>query len=68
MYFFQDTVTGLLPAGHDNFHAWIRDNVYSIKSVWALALAYRKIGADLDEDRAKVCMMYSDIVDSRTSY
>jgi len=45
-------VTGLLPAtpGHD--HAWVRDNVYSIMAVWALALAYRKT-ADLDEDKAK---------------
>ena len=41
----QDPVTGLLPAhqieGCEN-HAWIRDNVYSISAVWALALAYRR--------------------------
>ena len=24
-------------------HAWVRDNVYSISVVWALALAYKKI-------------------------
>ena len=30
----------------------MRDNVYSILAVWALALAYRK-NADMDEDRAK---------------
>ena len=22
-------------------HAWIRDNVYSVMAVWALAMAYR---------------------------
>lgn len=36
---------------HDH-EAWVRDNVYSVSSVWALALAYRKT-ADVDEDRAK---------------
>jgi phosphorylase kinase alpha/beta subunit len=50
----QDPVTGLLPSnpGATNQHAWVRDNVYSVLAVWALALAYRK-NADLDEDRAK---------------
>jgi len=45
-------VTGLLPASPTNNHAWIRDNVYSIMSVWALSMAYKK-NADMDEDRAK---------------
>ena len=40
----QDPVTGLLPAhqiaGCED-HAWIRDNVYSVMAVWALAMAYR---------------------------
>ena len=45
-------MTGLLPSSEENSHAWVRDNVYAILSVWALALAYRKT-ADLDEDRAK---------------
>lgn len=45
-------MTGLLPATPNHPHAWVRDNVYSILSVWALALAYRK-NADMDEDRAK---------------
>ncbi|XP_076326518.1 putative phosphorylase b kinase regulatory subunit alpha isoform X3 [Tachypleus tridentatus] len=48
----QDPVTGLLPSGVHTDHAWVRDNVYSIMAVWALAQAYRK-SADLDEDRAK---------------
>lgn len=43
----QDPVTGLLPAStavtvHGDYtHAWVRDNVYSILAVWALACAYR---------------------------
>uniref|UniRef100_A0A8C7S112 Phosphorylase b kinase regulatory subunit n=1 Tax=Oncorhynchus mykiss TaxID=8022 RepID=A0A8C7S112_ONCMY len=48
----QDPVTGLLPASGDQPDAWVRDNVYSILSVWALSLAYRK-NADRDEDKAK---------------
>ncbi|XP_013790763.1 probable phosphorylase b kinase regulatory subunit alpha, partial [Limulus polyphemus] len=48
----QNPVTGLLPSGAHTDHAWVRDNVYSIMAVWALAQAYRK-SADLDEDRAK---------------
>ncbi len=44
----QDPVTGLLPAStaitaHGDYtDAWVRDNVYSILPVWALALAYRR--------------------------
>jgi len=44
----QDAVTGLLPAStavnaHGDYtDAWVRDNVYSILSVWGLALAYGK--------------------------
>ncbi len=45
-------MTGLLPASLDQSHSWVRDNVYSILSVWALSLAYRK-NADRDEDKAK---------------
>lgn len=48
----QDPVTGLIPSHKQDDHAWVRDNVYSILSVWALSMAYRK-NADLDEDRAK---------------
>uniref|UniRef100_A0AAR2KAP1 Phosphorylase b kinase regulatory subunit n=1 Tax=Pygocentrus nattereri TaxID=42514 RepID=A0AAR2KAP1_PYGNA len=47
-----DPVTGLLPASKEQPDAWVRDNVYSIISVWALSLAYRK-NADRDEDKAK---------------
>jgi len=48
----QDPVTGLLPAStavnaHGDYtDAWVRDNVYSILSVWGLALAYRKHNPD----------------------
>uniref|UniRef100_A0A673AY53 Phosphorylase b kinase regulatory subunit n=1 Tax=Sphaeramia orbicularis TaxID=375764 RepID=A0A673AY53_9TELE len=48
----QDPVTGLLPGSTEMPDAWVRDNVYSIVSVWALSLAYRK-NADRDEDKAK---------------
>ena len=47
----QDANTGLV-SDHENGHAWIRDNVYSILSVWALSLAYKKY-SDYDEDRTK---------------
>ena len=49
--FVQDPNTGLV-SDHDNGHAWIRDNVYSILGVWSLSMAYKK-NADYDEDRAK---------------
>ncbi|MGL4609869.1 MAG: glycoside hydrolase family 15 protein [Trueperaceae bacterium] len=51
----QHPVSGLLPAStavneHGDYRdAWVRDNVYSILAVWALALAYRKL--DNDEGR-----------------
>lgn len=45
-------MTGLLPASKEQPDAWVRDNVYSILSVWGLSLAYRK-NADRDEDKAK---------------
>ncbi|XP_026287234.1 probable phosphorylase b kinase regulatory subunit alpha isoform X2 [Frankliniella occidentalis] len=48
----QDPVTGLFPASPENDHAWIRDNVYCVLSVWGLSMAYKKM-ADMDEDRAK---------------
>ena len=44
----QHPVTGLMPAStsinaHGNYtDAWVRDNVYSIMSVWALGLAYKR--------------------------
>lgn len=44
----QDPITGLLPAStavnaHGDYtDAWVRDNVYSILSVWGLALSYKK--------------------------
>ncbi len=45
-------MTGLFPASPENDHAWIRDNVYCVLSVWGLSMAYKKM-ADMDEDRAK---------------
>ena len=43
----QNPLTGLFPASTESNHhgdytdAWVRDNVYSIVSVWALGMAYR---------------------------
>ncbi|WP_077033012.1 glycoside hydrolase family 15 protein [Pelomonas sp. KK5] len=55
----QDPHTGLLPAStaitvHGDYtHAWVRDNVYSIQAVWALALAWRRAGAEGGRERAQ---------------
>ena len=55
----QDATTGLLPAStaitvHGDYtHAWVRDNVYSIVAVWALALAWRNHDDTHDETRAE---------------
>ncbi|XP_032439275.1 phosphorylase b kinase regulatory subunit alpha, skeletal muscle isoform isoform X1 [Xiphophorus hellerii] len=57
----QDSVTGLLPGSTDQPDAWVRDNVYSIASVWALSLAYRK-NADRDEDKAKAYELEQSVV------
>uniref|UniRef100_A0AAY5E9Y3 Phosphorylase b kinase regulatory subunit n=1 Tax=Electrophorus electricus TaxID=8005 RepID=A0AAY5E9Y3_ELEEL len=57
----QDPVTGLLPASEEQPDAWVRDNVYSIISVWALSLAYRK-NADRDEDKAKAYELEQSVV------
>uniref|UniRef100_A0A3Q3XA80 Phosphorylase b kinase regulatory subunit n=1 Tax=Mola mola TaxID=94237 RepID=A0A3Q3XA80_MOLML len=57
----QDPVTGLLPVSPDQPHSWVRDNVYSILSVWALSLAYRK-NADRDEDKAKAYELEQSVV------
>jgi len=52
----QHPITGLLPAStavnaHGDYtDAWVRDNVYSIMSVWALSLAYRRV--DTSDSRA----------------
>jgi phosphorylase kinase alpha/beta subunit len=48
----QHPVTGLFPAStaineHGNYmDAWVRDNVYSVLSVWGLSLAYRQLDHD----------------------
>uniref|UniRef100_A0A8C4HXB6 Phosphorylase b kinase regulatory subunit n=1 Tax=Dicentrarchus labrax TaxID=13489 RepID=A0A8C4HXB6_DICLA len=57
----QDPVTGLLPGSSDQNHSWVRDNVYSVMSVWALSLAYRK-NADRDEDKAKAYELEQSVV------
>ncbi|XP_047445614.1 phosphorylase b kinase regulatory subunit alpha, skeletal muscle isoform isoform X2 [Mugil cephalus] len=57
----QDPVTGLLPGSTDQPDAWVRDNVYSVLSVWALSLAYRK-NADRDEDKAKAYELEQSVV------
>lgn len=53
---YQDPVTGLLPAHQvagSEHHAWVRDNVYTISAVWALALAYRRVH-DKEEEKTKL--------------
>jgi len=53
---YQDPVTGLLPAHQvagSEEHAWVRDNVYSVSAVWALALAYRRVH-DKEEEKSKL--------------
>ncbi|KAG8450597.1 hypothetical protein GDO86_003028 [Hymenochirus boettgeri] len=57
----QNPVTGLLPASKDQKDAWVRDNVYSILSVWGLGMAYRK-NADRDEDKAKAYELEQSVV------
>uniref|UniRef100_A0A673AQ76 Phosphorylase b kinase regulatory subunit n=1 Tax=Sphaeramia orbicularis TaxID=375764 RepID=A0A673AQ76_9TELE len=57
----QNPVTGLLPASTQKKDAWVRDNVYSILSVWALGMAYRK-NADRDEDKAKAYELEQSVV------
>eukprot|EP00092_Neocalanus_flemingeri_P040364 GFUD01043962.1.p1 GENE.GFUD01043962.1~~GFUD01043962.1.p1 ORF type:complete len:1237 (+),score=200.38 GFUD01043962.1:169-3879(+) len=59
----QDPVTGLLPAHQISGceeHAWIRDNVYSIISVWALAMAYQR--QDQDEEKARSFLLEKSTV------
>lgn len=52
----QHPVTGLLPAStaittHGDYtDAWVRDNVYSIMSVWSLHIAYRRKGEKIRSD------------------
>ena len=58
--FLQHPVTGLLPAflyddgtpGWARNDAWVRDNVYSVLSIWGMAIAYRR-QADKEDDRLK---------------
>ncbi|XP_028293604.1 phosphorylase b kinase regulatory subunit alpha, liver isoform isoform X3 [Gouania willdenowi] len=57
----QNPVTGLLPASTQKKDAWVRDNVYSVMSVWGLGMAYRK-NADRDEDKAKAYELEQSVV------
>ncbi|KAM4603922.1 phosphorylase b kinase regulatory subunit alpha, skeletal muscle isoform [Polymixia lowei] len=57
----QDPVSGLLPGNEEASHAWVRDNVYGVLSVWGLSLAYRK-NADRDEDKAKAYELEQTVV------
>uniref|UniRef100_A0AAV2LPR7 Phosphorylase b kinase regulatory subunit n=1 Tax=Knipowitschia caucasica TaxID=637954 RepID=A0AAV2LPR7_KNICA len=57
----QSPVTGLLPASAQQKDAWVRDNVYSVLSVWGLGMAYRK-NADRDEDKAKAYELEQSVV------
>ncbi|CAF0780748.1 unnamed protein product [Brachionus calyciflorus] len=57
----QNPVSGLLAASTESDHSWIRDDVYSILAVWALALAYKK-HADKDYGRAKAYELEQSVV------
>lgn len=60
----QNPVTGLLPAStavnaHGDYtDAWVRDNVYSVLCVWALAQAYRK----LDDSHPRAYLLGQSVV------
>ncbi len=59
--YFQNPVTGLLAASNETDHSWVRDNVYSTMSVWALALAYKK-HADKDFGRARAYELEQSVI------
>ncbi len=50
-----------MAATDETDHSWVRDNVYSIMSVWALALAYKK-HADKDFGRARAYELEQSVV------
>ncbi|EPQ10577.1 Phosphorylase b kinase regulatory subunit alpha, liver isoform [Myotis brandtii] len=58
---YQNPITGLLSASHEQKDAWVRDNIYSILAVWGLGMAYRK-NADRDEDKAKAYELEQNVV------
>lgn len=57
----KNPVTGLLAASDETDHSWVRDNVYSIMCVWALALAYKK-HADKDFGRARAYELEQSVI------
>uniref|UniRef100_A0A3Q1M104 Phosphorylase b kinase regulatory subunit n=1 Tax=Bos taurus TaxID=9913 RepID=A0A3Q1M104_BOVIN len=58
---YQNPITGLMSASHEQKDAWVRDNIYSILAVWGLGMAYRK-NADRDEDKAKAYELEQNVV------
>ncbi|XP_065667244.1 probable phosphorylase b kinase regulatory subunit alpha isoform X3 [Hydra vulgaris] len=67
---FQHPVSGLFPASlyraqfslkHEYSDAWIRDNVYSILPVWALALAYGKTG-EHEEEKSRQYELHQSVI------
>ncbi len=50
-----------MAATNETDHSWVRDNVYSIMAVWALALAYKK-HTDKDYGRAKAYELEQNVV------
>ena len=53
----QHPVTGLLPENIDGHpHAWVRDNVYTISAVWALAMAFKR-KEDVEENRSIIYLL-----------
>ena len=60
MHTLQHPISGLLPAflyedltpGWAKNDAWVRDNVYSVLSIWGMSVAYKR-RADTEDDRLK---------------
>jgi phosphorylase kinase alpha/beta subunit len=59
----QNPLTGLFSAGKDTDHAWVRDNVYAIMSIWGLSLSYKK-HLDQMENWTK-CYELEQVIDRR---
>ncbi|KAI3387343.1 hypothetical protein SNEBB_003865 [Seison nebaliae] len=57
----QDVVTGLLSSKSYKGHAWIRDNVYGVMSVWVLSIVYKK-ATSVDYDRAAIYELEHSVI------